>query len=1242
VKKKIYYLLFTIVLLTTASLIYYTLFHNPSIKSKSANKKTDESSIIIDLPYPFKNAVSLADDVDGTTWRGDIAVQDALFDQYGFNIGRSMFMYVPKIETNAVSFTNQDQALASDSVINWPTYENSTYYLLRRYYDGGINYIHMWSTFEKLKNQTAIIAKQHVSIDIKDSQHTANKNIKVFRDVPSNFPGMRLYLTVNEQVTDAVVQIIDKNHQTFNWCIGDVKETTSCQWRSALPLPNTETLKAITFNHDQEKKATHSTPYDYKWSTLNFIINGQPGANADFSEVLFSAFNRNLMKRQTKLLKKLGVDFWMYSDHGGADYGVNLMEQALIDGKPEVIYPGNNKNAWAQKDESANIIITNHPEGAQVGSDYYFADLTQKFGSIYYLFGNGPADNYKGNIAGWSGYSLSELITPYTLPNGRKAYNTHRYYPGGWHEKDQGNPYTITWNGRFGQALNYIFDKINTDNSNLVYGPIITHLGFEGTEEKLGLNVHPIKPGAPFNPTTAKALTELSNRFYNFSNNVPNTQRIWVTSPSRLYRYAQIHPALKNHIQVNQNSQINITSWTDEVSAEQLPDKNHISRDLAGITVYVPDSNSATVTVDDQDVFDFTRNPKDETGRESITFTDLSTLHIINDKVWPQKFNNTTGSISIKTTPDAPGSGMFLELHAPNIKTPVKLSIPVQAINKNQHAETNFSFWAKTDNPNAILSVAYLLENGKKFTVLVRPKTTSSLKSPTWQLNWGDTNQWRRYIVSFSSANFKSTAPIPPRGMVKAIQLKMLNANTVDIAQIAFGRDNPFPGLNKNNLLLGRISSLEDEQLVTAHFKSQPDVQVKTHDTGYFLLTDIPENTVLTSLDVYLKSENRHVIYNTPLQIQSSIVDLILPITPKTAENVYQKLYKNHLAWQPGLIPRNRFSGNRLKSESAKPTGQFQVYPANKQTHWAGMGTLQEYDSLQYANNLGFLDRKERFPSPGPDNAFNVLLFGGCLFAGDQFSAIDPKINDWLEQKIQKQLHRPVEVPLFANTWLNPYSYNLIYEQYGKQYQPKLVIVEVMMSTFRNASPYLSAVENGLQLGASRSAMLDLNKDDSFFVRNADPSFFLKPKKWDLDLHGATAHAMSTLTQPLPWMNNELNHSTQIITENLKRMKNQIALHGGQLVLVLIQDRYALSQPKQGMLGQMKYDANQADKRFSDIAKNLDISYLNLVKELEKKPDYLQAQWVFDPHWTPKAHEMAADIIMDFLIEKHLLPHPLV
>jgi hypothetical protein len=192
-EKKKYYALLAAFFLITTPFIYHKLSNTSTSLKKvqtpefkaTANyqiKATEKSELIRALPYPFKNAVSLADDVDGSHWQGDIAIQDDLFDKYGFNIGRSMFIYMPKIDTDFIALTSQETALESDSIINLPPFENSTYYLLRRYYDGGIDYIHMWSTFEKLQNQTAIIDKQNVKVTVKDKSQVANKKIPIFRN----------------------------------------------------------------------------------------------------------------------------------------------------------------------------------------------------------------------------------------------------------------------------------------------------------------------------------------------------------------------------------------------------------------------------------------------------------------------------------------------------------------------------------------------------------------------------------------------------------------------------------------------------------------------------------------------------------------------------------------------------------------------------------------------------------------------------------------------------------------------------------------------------------------------------------------------------------------------------------------------------------------------------------------------------------------------------------------------------
>ena len=72
-------------------------------------------------------------------------------------------------------------------------------------------------------------------------------------------------------------------------------------------------------------------------------------------------------------------------------------------------------------------------------------------------------------------------------------------------------------------------------------------------------------------------------------------------------------------------SAVDISSFVDKVLQEKLPDPNAGTRDLHGITIYVPNVDRAAVSIDGKPITSFTRNPADATGRESITIVDDNT-----------------------------------------------------------------------------------------------------------------------------------------------------------------------------------------------------------------------------------------------------------------------------------------------------------------------------------------------------------------------------------------------------------------------------------------------------------------------------------------------------------------------------------------------------------------------------------------------------------------------------------------
>ena len=89
---------------------------------------------IRDLPYPFNYAISLADDIDATTWVDDIAIKKVFFDDYGLDFPRSSHIFNPKREYEySVSFTNRPDSKLSNYNINHNKFENQTLHLIQSF-----------------------------------------------------------------------------------------------------------------------------------------------------------------------------------------------------------------------------------------------------------------------------------------------------------------------------------------------------------------------------------------------------------------------------------------------------------------------------------------------------------------------------------------------------------------------------------------------------------------------------------------------------------------------------------------------------------------------------------------------------------------------------------------------------------------------------------------------------------------------------------------------------------------------------------------------------------------------------------------------------------------------------------------------------------------------------------------------------------------------------------------------------
>lgn len=114
-------------------------------------------------------------------------------------------------------------------------------------------------------------------------------------------------------------------------------------------------------------------------------------------------------------------------------------------------------------------------------------------------------------------------------------------------------------------------------------------------------------------------------RYYHpdFEESVP-AFRLWVAPASSILLYSWVAKRASDFIQVD-GSSVRVGSWYDEALKMEVPGiARNGTKLLSSITVYVESAENAEASVDGEAILSFTRNPADESGRESITFVDDS------------------------------------------------------------------------------------------------------------------------------------------------------------------------------------------------------------------------------------------------------------------------------------------------------------------------------------------------------------------------------------------------------------------------------------------------------------------------------------------------------------------------------------------------------------------------------------------------------------------------------------------
>ncbi|TWC05035.1 hypothetical protein FBZ93_10345 [Bradyrhizobium macuxiense] len=374
-------------------------------------------------------------------------------------------------------------------------------------------------------------------------------------------------------------------------------------------------------------------------------------------------------------------------------------------------------------------------------------------------------------------------------------------------------------------------------------------------------------PEAPFPAVTMDTFRDLSRDYYNPAGDLPESRRVWVPAGAVWANYRIMRDKIPEHVAVDAaTSEINITPFADPVLGQNLPDARAGTRDLHGITIYVPHAEHATVKLDGKQLTTFTRNPADSTGRESITIVDDDTPATVFNRLPPDragKLEVANADYSWQTLSDrtAEAPPAYARLVATSREATLKFSpSDLQFFNVTH---LSWSYRIRRDDGTAPRGrLAVIWHMGEGATVAVAEGAGSSLPQGAdtgrWVPSVARDGQW--HTATFAQHDFlwapgyeKWRAQPLVLGEIRSVEIKLVDAAPGDILEIG-----AMQGLRPSGnavdsehrlLLAGRVlaSSGQPQQGVemTARMEDGTVRTTATDASGYYVFGRIERGAIV-------------------------------------------------------------------------------------------------------------------------------------------------------------------------------------------------------------------------------------------------------------------------------------------------------------------------------------------------------------------------------------------------------------
>jgi hypothetical protein len=587
-------------------------------------------NLIRKYPYPFSHLISIASDVDyQSPARGaaihrfvnetmGLPITDSVWVQQGCPTKKSKVRRLLKacIESANLSsfvtapnltpafFTVSDNLNdAPSGVANHPIF----WLLVRQWHRGNIDHLHSWQSdlcpqLVYTISPPAIINSNEVSLQVPPAPQEFSRII---------YTHLRLYFSEPLNIGLNIV-LTDTNGNEIFFDSDAVSDGGKVQFKTG--KESIVELIVVLPDLAQEREGKQ-----FNLGCLAAIKFAPTGKVTDKQVKLIRIerdnFSRLTMLKQASWLETFNIRPSLLTCHGGLTHAQNFSPS-------DYIHTLDRKEKQFQRDD---VLSQLRSTGNIEDSHAYHVDILNKLG-VDHIWGYGGSDHlwnqpypspeqcyerfYNFRRTTLLQYDTSSVATfkngLIKQEPGLDKLDLNYFYSGKYSAGDQGNMIGLL----VAAGLTLV------DDGQPVHHCWYTHFS-SGPPIKRFINRHLI------GNRTVKWIKKLANYYYNFDGTIELDRRVWTPPAGALARYqvvvAQIHKGLTVDFD---SSKISIRQWADSVTDRKFPDPKSGSRDIQGLTIYVSDSKKASVFIDDSETKYFTKNPADQTGRESITIVD--------------------------------------------------------------------------------------------------------------------------------------------------------------------------------------------------------------------------------------------------------------------------------------------------------------------------------------------------------------------------------------------------------------------------------------------------------------------------------------------------------------------------------------------------------------------------------------------------------------------------------------------